>query len=197
MKIKFWYLLTFLLLFQCGRVPDTHYYTIHYQIPLTTDSPERVAGELVVAKITAEDVYQGDRLVYQHNPFEYKYYHYRRWIQPPPDLLEKWLVRHLRARILFSRVSSYSNRIRMEKNYELLVHISDFKEVDNGSQWLAEARFEYHLLAQNKIVAEGVVAKTVSAQERTPLAVVEAMSQAVKLSFDELAEKITTVLTEK
>lgn len=190
MKIRIWFLPILLMALHCGRVPDTHYYTIYYPITESVNSPARIDGDLIVAKITAEEVYQGDRLVYQRNPFEYEYYHYRRWIEPPPDLMEKWLVRHLKARRYFSRVGTYTNSMHLEKDYELRIHLGDFKEVDDGNQWLAEVRFEYNLLAKNAIVAEGVIAKTVAVPEQTPLAVVQALSQAVKSGFDELAEKI-------
>lgn len=196
MKIKIWLLPALVLLLYCGRVPDTHYYTIYYPLPERLNAPPRFAGSLVVAKITAEEAYQGDRLVYQRNPFEYDYYNYRRWIEPPPDLIEKWLVRHLRAQNYFTRVSSYANYLPLTKDYELRLHIADFKEVDTNGRWQAEVRFEYIFRTSDQIRSEGVLAKTVVAQERTPLAIVQALSQAVQQSFDALTEKIGADLTE-
>lgn len=184
------FLLLIMLTVGCGRIPETHYYTIYYQIPETSSSAARSNYVLSVAKITADAMYQGDRIVYQETSYQVKFYNYRRWIEAPPDLLQQWLVRHLRATHIFADVVTYSNRFKTSKDFELSVHLRNFKEVDSESQWHALVGMDFLLFQDTTMVWHEEITKMVAAKERTPMAIVEAISEAVKMCFDAAAEKI-------
>lgn len=132
---KFGLALLGLVTVACGSAPRTFYYTVEKNL-----SPARsgsMRGQVGVAKPSASHLLRQDRIVYFSNQNELNFYHYHRWAEPPPALIQSLVVQELRAAGVFDDVVIY--RAQPGLDYVLRGQLLAMEEVDEGTA--VKARF--------------------------------------------------------
>ena len=137
-KSSLFILLSFYIFIACGKIPETHYYTLSYpSVENRTTSP-KLDKIIAVKKFLADPPYDQDRIVYRESLYEVKFYNYRRWICSPREMLTESAVQHLRKSGLFAGVvhaqSGHSS------HYVLTGRILQFEEWDEGVNWQAKIK---------------------------------------------------------
>jgi ABC-type uncharacterized transport system auxiliary subunit len=98
-------LLTALLTFACGSIPETHYYTIGRPVPEAGTRLLEDTGLIIgVPQFEAEGIYARDNLLYRKGNYEIAADYYRRWGIPPQKMLAEAAIECLRASGVFAQV---------------------------------------------------------------------------------------------
>jgi ABC-type uncharacterized transport system auxiliary subunit len=178
-----------LILVGCAATPNTHYYLI--DIPAYTQPaamPQPVI--LGIERVTSDDLYSDDRLVFRESPHEAQFYHYHRWITNPPRIVSEKLVTRLKEAKLFKNVVTMPARI--PPDYTLQVHLRAFEEWDESEKWYGQVRFSAALIQSTtqEIVWQEDFTRKTAASERKPLAVIQALSKSVDLALNDLLNEL-------
>ncbi len=128
----------------CGAARPIYYYTI--DLPTRTTGPT-ASGDpwpivLIVGHISTSHLYRDDRLIYRTGSNELNTYEYRRWVEPPGEIIEHILIRTLRRSGRYRTV--HSQRSNMRGDYILRGRLEDFEEV-TGSPVTGRVRMELEL----------------------------------------------------
>jgi uncharacterized lipoprotein YmbA len=182
--------LSIVVLFSCGHVPQTHYYTLDY--PLAVDEHPARSGTLYVAKYKTEPPHDQDMLIYRPSPFQVKFDHYHRWIMSPADLLTQKTVDHLRALALFDRISLEPPR---SSNCTMLSGtVKQFEEVIRGSARIARVELWIEICDFRNRNSDRLWSGSLSGETRIieegAEGIIKAMSQSTKQVLDDLADKL-------
>ncbi|HEY6293111.1 MAG TPA: ABC-type transport auxiliary lipoprotein family protein [Terriglobia bacterium] len=126
----------------CGTGPPIRYYTV--QIPATADPSTHVYPvALLVGRIEAATVLQDGPIVYRTGVNEIGTYQYRRWVEPPADMLRAKLIRLLRASGDYQSVTELGSASQGE--FVVRGTLYDFEEVDSGPSMAALVSMEFSL----------------------------------------------------
>src|SRR5437879_12656672 len=87
-------------------------------------------------------LYREDRIVYGNDGEQMGTYEYQRWAEPPAEMIQEVLLRHLRASGRYRAV--HYRRSNMKGAFALRGHLYDFKEV-TGSQMSARVTFDLEI----------------------------------------------------
>ncbi len=112
----------------CGKVPQTRYYTIDAGLPAAPGS-QALPYDIAVARFSAPQVLAQDRLIFRPGSHQVDYYQYRRWSDPPADLVTQALLAHLRRTGLFRSVSTLQGAPRSD--YVLRGRVDHLEEVNS------------------------------------------------------------------
>jgi len=136
-----WWLCVVLAVESCG-VPGTRYYTI--EMPRVTkeqaDSAER---RILVRRLNADRVLVDDRIVYREKPNEVAFYAYKRWAEPPVDIVTNYIAYRLEASGDFAGVSAF--RSAGTPDLVLQGRLLHFEEVDRGKEVFASVAMALEL----------------------------------------------------
>jgi len=125
----------------CGGNRPIKYYQISYPSASATNA-DVVDTILLIRGFDSSRLYLDDRIVYGFDSPEMGTYEYKRWVEPPVEILQDSLVRGLRASGHFRGV--YALRSDINGDFVLGGHLYDFKEVD-GSAIVARLSYEARL----------------------------------------------------
>lgn len=128
----------------CGAGRPIKYYqlTVPSEQAPATDA-NTMAVTLVLGPILSSHLYREDRIVYSSAGGEgMGTYEYRRWAEPPTEMIQEVLLRELRASGKYRSVV----RLRTSAHGEYLLrgHLDDFKEV-SGNGEMARVAVEFDL----------------------------------------------------
>lgn len=119
-----------LLLGACGGGRPIRYYTV-----VAPPSPEPSASTypvtVLIGRIGAPEILQGEPIVYRSGPNEIGTYDYHHWAEPPVLMVKVALVRRLRASGKYQSVAELGSSA--QGDYVLQGRLYDFEEVDTGS----------------------------------------------------------------
>jgi ABC-type uncharacterized transport system auxiliary subunit len=126
----------------CGASRPVKYYVLDPEPGGATgaNSASKYPVTLLVARIMSSHLYRDDRLVYGAGPVQLGTYEYRRWAEPPTEMVQDGLIASLRSSGQFRSVSAISSNLRGE--YILRGHLNALDEVDKPE---IAARFSIQL----------------------------------------------------
>ncbi len=125
----------------CG-VPKTHYYTI--EMPQVTKGQSApVDRRIRVHRFSADQVLVDDRILYRQSPNEVSFYEYKRWADPPVDIVTRYFIQRLKDSGDYSSVSSYKEG--SPPDLVLRGRLEHFEEVDRGKEVSASVAVELEL----------------------------------------------------
>jgi ABC-type uncharacterized transport system auxiliary subunit len=129
----------------CGATRPSHY----YHLTVLERSPSSAGQEpfpvtLLVSPFNASHLYREDRIVYGTQHEQMGTYQFERWSEPPTEMLDEILVRHLRRSGRYRQV--YSLHSTSRGDYLLRGHLYDLKELATGGGLMARVSFEAELL---------------------------------------------------
>jgi cholesterol transport system auxiliary component len=127
----------------CGAARPSKFYqlTVPSQEASGVD-PAPYSVTLLLGRITAPDLYRDDHLVYTSNGEAMGTYEYRRWAEPPTDMINDVLLRELQSSGRYEHV--YSLRSGVRGDYELRGRLYDLREID-GNPLSVRVAFEFEL----------------------------------------------------
>lgn len=183
-----------LLLSQCGGVPPTYYYRIDYPpLPPAKDAAA-IPATVAVGPFSADIPYEGDRIVYRHSPYEVQFYHYRRWIAPPPRIVSEMILTQVRSSKLFQRAVPASERSAAD--YVLKGHITAFEEWDEHNAWFGNVRitFQLYKTGSDEVLWQNEYGVRTPSAARDPLEVVKAISASLNQVVEQAVADISRKL---
>jgi ABC-type uncharacterized transport system auxiliary subunit len=129
----------------CGQARPTKYY--HLAFPHDPSSARAKANDLLpvtllVGHLRASHLYREDRIVYAGRSEQVGTYEYRRWAEPPTEMIEQMLLRELRATGHYQGIYSLSSESRGD--YVLHGSLLDLKEI-SGDSLLARVTLDLQL----------------------------------------------------
>jgi ABC-type uncharacterized transport system auxiliary subunit len=195
--LLFSYLASLVFLSSCGSIPQTYYYRIDYDLQDSNSDNNIIKKTVAVAQFDADILYEGDRIVYRHSPYEVQYYHYRRWIAPPKKIVTEKVLKQLQASGIFQRVVGIPSPFNID--YILKGKISAFEEWDEGNSWYGLVTLDFQLqdTKTNEIVWERELSEKTMATKREPVEVVKAISESLKKVIQKAIEEMESTLKYK
>ncbi len=181
--------------FGCGNAPKTFYYTVEIRPP-GASSAEAVGSQVGVAVPRAGHLLRQDRIVFFANASQLNYYHYHRWAESPPFMVQSLLMRQLRAAHLFDDIVAY--RAQKDLDYVIRGALLAMEEVDTPEQVSARFGLELELVSQHDahVIWTGRHQCERPVSARTVDMVVATMSQCVQETLDELTRSMGAAVRE-
>ncbi len=192
MKAKLLFvILVSLLLATCGKVPETHYFTLEWQQlakPATSDAV------LFVQRFDAVPMLKNDQMMYKTSPYEIKYDNYRRWVMSPSLLLSHKTAEYLSTSGLFDHV--VVDVPRASATHSLFGHVTHFEDIDFGGRHHVRitVTFELKDIQEDKVLFNTTLSQEADVSENSAEGIVVAMSAATRQMLDDLSREIQNVL---
>ncbi len=179
-----------LLFVTCGKVPETHYFTLEWQ---QLSEPTASDAVLFVQRFDAVPMLKNDQMMYKTSLYEIKYDNYRRWVMSPCILLSHKTAEYLNSNGLFSRTVLDAPR---GATHSLFGHVTHFEEIDYDGQHkvVISITFDLKSFADDELLLNTTITKEVDVAEKSAEAIVAAMSSATKLVLEDLSTDIQHVL---
>lgn len=183
-----------LVLAQCGSVPPVHYYRVNYDVLEDQSDNKPLPVTIGVMQFDADELYQGDRIVYRKSPYEVNYYYYRRWAMPPRRMVTDQVVEQFQNSGLFQKVVRIPSAFKID--YLLGGEITSFEELDKGDGWygLVTISFKLRDAHSNNIIWADELSQTTKVEKKDPIDVVKAISQSLKQVVEAAIEEIQKTL---
>jgi ABC-type uncharacterized transport system auxiliary subunit len=182
--------LTLGLLSGCGATRPSKY----YQLTVPADAPavekaDAVPVSLLLGGLMTSHLYREDRIVYGNGPEQLGTYEYQRWAEPPAEMIQEVLLRHLRASGRYRAV--HYRRSNMKGDFALRGHLYDFKEL-TGSQMSARVTFDLEMrdLKNGATVWTHYYTHDEPTGGKDVPAVVAALDKNVQLAVKEIVESL-------
>lgn len=131
------------LLNGCGATRPSKFYQLTVPSDKTSEAdPARYPVTLLLGSITTSHLYRDDRIVYTTNGEAMGTYEYRRWAEPPSEMIHDVLLRELQLSGRYERI--YSLRSDVRGDYVLRGRLHDLREID-GNGLVARVAFDFEL----------------------------------------------------
>jgi ABC-type uncharacterized transport system auxiliary subunit len=127
----------------CGAARPSKFYQL--TVPSENASgadPAPYAVTLVLGPITTSHLYRDDRIVYTSSGEVMGTYEYRRWAEPPTEMINDVVLRELQRSGRYERIYSLGSDVHGD--YVLRGRLYDFREVD-GNGLSARVAFDFEL----------------------------------------------------
>jgi len=171
-----------LLAVSCGSIPEVRYYMIEPPSQEKQSPADDVAAPVTVgiAAFDSSPIYEDDRIIYRDNPYEVKFYHYRRWVVAPAELVSEQIYEQFVASGAFSEVVRYGGG--ESADYVLNGDLLAFEEWDEKDTWYAQVGLRARLsqAGSGRVIWQDTLFKREPAAAKDPVHVVEAMSKALQ-----------------
>ena len=127
----------------CGAARPSKFYqlTVPSENPSGVD-PALYAVTLLLGPITTSDLYRDDHLVYTSDGQAMGTYEYRRWAEPPTEMINDVLLRELQRSGRYEHINSLRSGVRGD--YVLRGRLYDFREID-GNSLSVRVAFDFEL----------------------------------------------------
>ena len=115
----------------CGAARPSKYYQLTVPSEKTAGAdPAPYPVTLLVGSITTSHLYRDDHIVYSSNDEAMGSYEYRRWAEPPTEMINDVLLRELQQSGRYEH--TYSLRSDARGDYVLRGRLYDFREIDEN-----------------------------------------------------------------
>jgi ABC-type uncharacterized transport system auxiliary subunit len=127
----------------CGAARSSKFYqlTVPSEKASAAD-PARYPVTLVLGPITTSDLYRDDRIVYTAGGEAIGTYEYRRWAEPPTEMINDVLLRELQRAGHYEHVYALASDVHGD--YVLRGRLYDFREIDKN-RLSARVAFDFEL----------------------------------------------------
>jgi len=188
----FYLLLAITLVVSCGKVPETHYYTLEFK--KLAQQEQHIDALLHIQAFNASSMLKYDKLVYKTSPYEIKYDAYRRWAATPSTLLSEKAFEYFRDADLFNQV--VADAPIGVKGYSLYGCVNHFEESLQDGQRVALVSIDfniYDLATNRKVARHKSITKSAPILEESIEGIMNAMSSAVQAVFDDLTNEFLSM----
>ncbi|MBD3385143.1 hypothetical protein GF407_09465 [candidate division KSB1 bacterium] len=175
------------LFWACGHMPQIRYYRL--QVPPGKDGSEKSTGQpLYIMPVQSAPIYQQEKMIYQLSPYEIRFDHYRRWVEPPVKLLRRKALEYFRSTGVFSMTT---DRPPLDDDFWVLeIDLMDLKEVvdDQNRSVVFHLRARFASQAEQQHIWQGMIEKRQKIQKPGGDGTAHATSLAIENAFDELLD---------
>jgi ABC-type uncharacterized transport system auxiliary subunit len=190
LKILFLYAL--LQITACGSIPEPNYYTLSFPESLENNGSNQKTFTATIgfSKFESGLLLKDDRIIYRQSDYEIKFWHYQRWIAQPNILVSEFLIEYLKSHKIFTDVVKFPSQTRVK--YVMGGKLLAFEEWDKDGQWYGKVAFDVYLrdYQNDRIVWQNHYEKMLPVQQKLPIYVVAAISQALHDCFDNLGNDL-------
>ena len=181
-----------ILLLACGKTPETQYFTLEWQ--QLSEKSLHGSGVLHIQNFDAVPMLKNDKMLYKTSMYQIKYDNYRRWVMAPSSMLTHKAAEYFMESGLFDNV--VLDIPRGSDSLSLFGRVNHFEEIDynNEHEVVISISFELTSFDKRKPLLHATIEKQVPITGGAVEDIVAAMSQATKLVFDDLSEKIAQLL---
>ena len=169
----------------CVSSKPIRYYTIKAPAaPTLTASTHTVS--LLVASVSAPQIFRDTPIAYRVGANEIGTYQYRRWAEPPVEMLQGNLTRLLSSSGNYQSVASVGSA--SEGQFVVRGKLYDFEEVDGASiTGLVSMEFELYERKSGKVVCSHFYSQSEPVQSKEISAVVTALDVNLDRGLNEVA----------
>ena len=182
-----------MLLAACGGGRPVRYYTV-VAPPAPEPSASKYPVTVLIGRIAAPELLQGEPIVYRSGPNEIGTYDYHHWAEPPVLMVKVALIRRLRASGKYQSVAELGSSA--QGDYVLQGRLYDFEEVDTGSMAaLVSMEFELFDRRTRKTVWSRSYSHSEPVQGKQIPDVVSALDRNLAKGLAEVASGLDTYFT--
>src|SRR3981081_4294186 len=105
-KIVFLFTMLAIGIAGCGAARSTQYYQLSVPSDMQQSPTNKDGVSLALGALATSHLYREDRIIYSAGPEHMGTYEYKRWTEPPAEMIRDLLLRELRASGRFREVSS-------------------------------------------------------------------------------------------
>jgi ABC-type uncharacterized transport system auxiliary subunit len=182
----------------CGSVPEVRYYMVNLPVmeQQSQGDHQGLPVSLGVSTLRASPVYEDDRIIYRQSPYEVNFYHYRRWVVAPSEMVSEKVYQRFAESGTFAEVVRYNGG--RDVDYVLSGDLLAFEEWDENDAWYAQVGLRTRLTATGtgEVVWEETFFRRKRAEAKDPVRVVEAMSEALDEIVAEVFEQTQQVISQ-
>jgi ABC-type uncharacterized transport system auxiliary subunit len=171
----------------CGSARYPTNYVLNFPAAGSSPAPVTdVRGTLAVHEFDCPRYLCEGRIVYRPSAEEIAFYEFHRWAMKPSEMITRYVADSIQSHGLFKSVAL--QQAGVEAAYMLKGAIERLEEVDQGNDVRAVCTISAQLLdTQTKsIVWRHTASQTVAVQKRDVAGVVSALSDAVRMTVDDL-----------
>jgi ABC-type uncharacterized transport system auxiliary subunit len=186
--MKYFYAIVSLFVLSCSQMPETRYFTLDFPV---VEKKSPIENTLVIKKFNSNPLYFQDKFIYRPTRFEVKFDHYKRWIQPPPQLLQLRAVEFFESTNSFQFVSTQSRNNGPQ--LVLICSLAEFDEVITGNKrnFKVDISYELYSFPKNKLLKSSRIGKTAPINGLDAESIVAAASSATFMVLEELQSEIS------
>lgn len=191
--LSFWIL-------SCGSdIPEKHYYSMSYPLPIVENIPGagyKYDNVLRIKKFDVSMAYDRPQIVYRYSPYKLKYYNYQLWIGRPQKILRNMVFRHLYSVHMFKVVTKELSQV---PDYELKAEIEGIEEYDSGDVWYAHLAMNFKLIdfKDKQVLWVYSFDRREKVFNQKPVYVVKVLSNIMKEEMDGVIHQLDVFLSEQ
>ena len=168
-----------------GKVPKTYHYSLESSLP----APPAVSTYpvvLAVSRFQAPRALSQDRLVFRPEPNKVDFYEYHRWVEAPPDMVTRNIIKQLQNAGMFRSVTQSQGGPQVE--YILRGNIESLEEVDSADNVVGRVVLNAELVdaKTRAIVWTGRGAHEAAVEQRSVDSIVRVLNEGVRQSIEHL-----------
>jgi len=179
----------------CGsaRYPTNYVLNFPAAAPSPAPAPD-VRGTLAVHELDCPRYLCEGRIVYRPSAEEIAFYEFHRWAEKPSEMITTYIADSIRSHGLFKSVALHQAGVVAA--YTLKGAIERLEEVDQGNDVRTVCTISAQLLdTQTKsIVWRHTASQSVAVQKRNVAGVVSTLSDAVRMTVDDLVKSLRETL---
>ncbi len=182
-----------------GKIPPTHHYSLDASLsaPALSQATTTYPVSIAVARFQASRALSQDRLVFREPPNKLDFYEYHRWVDAPPDMVTRNLIKQLLSSGLFRSVTS--NQGGAPADYILRGTLENLEEVDSGESVTGRVALAAELLdaKTRAVVWTGRGSHEASVGQRSVEGIVAALNDGVRQSIDQIARGLAAYFQQR
>ena len=163
-------------------VPDINYYILEYDLPMM-DLPKKLPCILRMEWFQVVPLYNSNNIVYGESKFIRNAYHYHKWRSNPGDMITSFLIRDFQSAGLCDAV--FMQSVPSSHTHTLQGVVDEFYEKDTKNTCRAILTLSITLINKTesditkRILMQKRFHASETCQEKSPVALAEAMSRAM------------------
>ena len=179
---------------------EISFYTLEYQVEKTPPS-EPLPVSIRVERFGAAPEYNSSRIVYRDAAYNRKAYVYHKWQAKVGDIVYYFMTRDFAESGFFKAV--FADDTRFPASYRIGGFVNEFGEWDLEPNWMAVNVVNIILFAENepdvrkRILFQKTYRAQVKVNGKNPVALVEAMSQAMATLSAEVIEDVYAAIKKR
>ena len=173
-----------------GKVPPSHYYTLEL-LPAPPAAATAYPVVIAVPRFQAPRPLTQDRLVFRPSPNKVDFYEYHRWVEAPPDMVTRHLLKRLKAAGIFRAVTGSAGSPQVD--YILRGNIENLEEVDSTDTVVGRVVLTAELVdaKTRAVVWSGRGSHEALVEPRSIEGIVRVLNEGVHQSSDQLLRGLT------
>lgn len=172
---------------------EISFYTLEYEVN-KTQPPEPLPISIRMERFGAAPEYNSSKMIYREAAYNRSAYVYHQWQAKIGDLVYYFMTRDFAQSGFFKAV--FTDDSRFPASYRIGGFVNEFGEWDMEPNWMAVSAVNIILFAENepdvrkRVLFQKTYRTQVKVREKTPVALVEALSEAMANLSGEIIDDV-------